>query len=375
MSTERFERLLWQQLAARGAVQGEYTATLRTPWPIRLLMGAAGWLGALFAQMFLLGSVFAVTRGNGPAIAITGVLMIGAAIMMYRVTEHDSARIALGQFALAASLGGQGMLIVGAGETLGIDRLADTAAFWLGVAVLEAVLFAIVPNRLHRFVAVLGAWGAVTVALYIALGGSIRNPFLAMPISVGVLGALAMAAVVAFVLAEARIAAGGKQALWEPAADATLLFGLSSALIVTGATHPVALLLDGIKPWQMPGAWVPGALLGVGLVGFAQIECARIRCDARIRTALLAVAIAFSALMLMAPAVTAGVLALALALRRASLPWLGLAVTAIVLGFIWYYSSLHWTLLAKSATLAAAGVLLLAARLALTRMPRKEAIA
>ena len=129
MSTEPFERLLWQQLAARGAVQGEFTPALRMPWPIRLLMGAAGWLGALFAQLFLLGSVFAVTRGNGPAIAITGLLMIGAAILMYRTTSQDSARIALGQFALAASLGGQGMVIVGVGESLGIDRLSQTAVF------------------------------------------------------------------------------------------------------------------------------------------------------------------------------------------------------------------------------------------------------
>ncbi|MBV8273167.1 MAG: DUF4401 domain-containing protein [Cupriavidus sp.] len=375
MSTEQIERLLWQQLAARGAVHGEYAATLRTPWPIRLLMGAAGWLGALFAQLFLLGSVFAVTRGNGPAIAITGVLMISAAILMYRLTGHDSARIALGQFALAASLGGQGMLIVGVGETLGIDRLMQTAPFWLGVAALEVVLFAIVPNRLHRFVAALGAWAAATVALYVALGGSIRHPFLAMPFSVGIPGALAMAAVTAFVLVEGRIAAQRRHGLWEPAADATLLFGLAAALIVTGATHPFSILFDDARPWQMHGAWLPGVLLGIGLAAFALIECARTGCEARVRGALLLVSIAFSALMLMAPAVTAGVLALALALRRASLPWLGLAIAAIVLGFIWYYSTLQWTLLAKSATLAAAGALLLAARIALTRMPRKEVIA
>jgi len=375
MSTEQFERQLWQQLATRGAVHGEYAATLRTPWPIRLLMGAAGWLGALFAQMFLLGSVFAVTRGNGPAIAITGVLMIGAAITMYRLAGHDSARIALGQFALAASLGGQGMVIVGVGESLGIDRLVHTAPFWLGVAALEAVLFAIVPNRLHRFVAVLGGWAAATVALYVALGAPIRHPFLAMPYSVGVLAALAMAAVTAFVLYEARIAAQGRHGLWEPAADATLMFGVAAALIVTAAAHPISILIDDGRPWQTPGAWLPGALLGAVLASFTLIECARTGCEARIRGALLAVSIAFSALMLMAPAVTAGVLALALALRRASLPWLGLAIAAILLGFVWYYSTLQWTLLAKSATLAAAGMLLLAARIALTRLPRKEAIA
>ncbi|MEK7695138.1 MAG: DUF4401 domain-containing protein [Pseudomonadota bacterium] len=375
MSTEPFERLLWQQLAARGAVQGEFTPALRMPWPIRLLMGAAGWLGALFAQLFLLGSVFAVTRGNGPAIAITGLLMIGAAILMYRTTSQDSARIALGQFALAASLGGQGMVIVGVGESLGIDRLSQTAVFWLGVTALEAVLFVIVPNRLHRFVAVTGGWSAATIALYIALGGSMRNPFLMMPLTVGLLGALAMAAEMVFVLNETRIAARGTHALWEPAADATLVFGLSSALIITGTALPSEFLFDGIKHLQTPGNWVPGVLVGACLVGFAQIEGARIRCDAGTRIGLVVLAVVFSGLMVMAPAVTAGVLALAMALRRASLPWIGLAIAAILLGFIWYYSTLQWTLLVKSVTLAAAGVLLLAARLALTRMPRKEAIA
>jgi uncharacterized membrane protein len=116
-------------------------------------------------------------------------------------------------------------------------------------------------------------------------------------------------------------------------------------------------------------------LVGACLVGFAQIEGARIRCDAGTRIGLVVLAVVFSGLMVMAPAVTAGVLALAMALRRASLPWIGLAIAAILLGFIWYYSTLQWTLLVKSVTLAAAGVLLLAARLALTRMPRKEAIA
>ncbi len=63
-----------------------------------------------------------------------------------------------------------------------------------------------------------------------------------------------------------------------------------------------------------------------------------------------------------APAIGAGALALGLALRRASLPWLGLGVAAIAIGFIWYYSSLHWTLLAKSVTLAVAGLVLLGLR-------------
>jgi hypothetical protein len=74
-----------------------------------------------------------------------------------------------------------------------------------------------------------------------------RNPFLMMPLTVGLLGALAMAAEMVFVLNETRIAARGTHALWEPAADATLVFGLSSALIITGTALPSEFLFDGIK--------------------------------------------------------------------------------------------------------------------------------
>ncbi len=42
MNRDRIERTLWSQLSARGAVSGDYVATQRVPWPIRLLMGGAG---------------------------------------------------------------------------------------------------------------------------------------------------------------------------------------------------------------------------------------------------------------------------------------------------------------------------------------------
>ena len=70
------EQALWRELAARGEVQGEPIARVRTPWAVRALMGAAGWLGALFFQMFFLGAVFVAVRENAGAIAVTGLAMI-----------------------------------------------------------------------------------------------------------------------------------------------------------------------------------------------------------------------------------------------------------------------------------------------------------
>jgi len=372
MNADRIERSLWQDLTARGAVQGEYAATLRTPWPIRLLMGAAGWLGALFFQLFLVGSVFAATRGNGPAMVMTGGMMIGGAVILYRVAGAGSGRIALGQFALAASLGGQGMAIFGAAQSLGGEWLVDRAAFWLGVAAFEAVLYAIVPNRLHRFVVALGAWTALAFALNIALAGARLHGWVVLPWSLGWLVPLACAAVTVFVLMENMLAARGQHGRWEPLADATLLFALAAALLVTGATHPLAVVFDGHDAPRLPAPWLAGVLTGAVLLAFALAECWRLHADTRVSGGVVVVTIAFAALMVMAPAVAAGVLAMALALRRGSLPWLGLGVAAVVLGFVWYYGSLQWTLLAKSATLVAAGALLLTARAVLPRVSRTE---
>ncbi|WP_244786179.1 DUF4401 domain-containing protein [Cupriavidus pauculus] len=375
MNRDRIERTLWSQLSARGAVSGDYVATQRVPWPIRLLMGGAGWLGALFFQLFLVGTVFVSMRENGVAMAVTGIVMIGIAMLLFRVKAKESGRIAMGQFALAMCLGGQGMLVVGVGEVIGANRLVDTAPFWMGVALLEAVLFLLVPDRLHRFIAALGMWSALAMAVCIGLGDLVAPRWTAIPVALGVLVAVALAMVLTFALQEAAAAASGRHAMWEPAADATLLFAVAGALIVTAFAHPVDLLFGTATARPAPGFWLAGALIGAELAALVLIECKRLACDPRVSASVLAVALAFGALMVYAPAVSAGVLAMAVALRRGSLPWLGLAIGTVLIGFVWYYGTLHWTLLAKSATLAGAGVLLLMARALAIAVSRKESVA
>jgi hypothetical protein len=370
-TTFQTEHALWQELAARGDVQGEPPARVRTPWAIRFLMGAAGWLGALFFQLFLVGTVFVAARENGVAMALTGIAMIALAAVLYR----RSAGIAIGQFALAVSLSGQGMVIFGVAEALGVARMADSAAFWSGVALLEAILYWLVPNRLHRLLAALGVWIGLGLALNLAMAGTQRHGLLLLPWSLGWLVPTACGLAAWFVIAEERICTAGRHALLEPAADATLLFALGGALLVTGAGHPLSVLESINAARYASSHWFAGGLTCVVLAAFALAECRRLALDPVTRGAVLLGTVAFGALMAAAPAVGAGALAIGLALRRASMPWLGLGVAAIAIGFIWYYSSLHWTLLAKSATLAAAGLLLLACRQWLLRAGREKEFA
>ena len=363
----QIEDALWRALAARGEVQGEPAFAVRTPWAVRALMGAAGWLGALFFQLFIVGGVFAAVRGNGFGIAVTGIAMVALAAVLYR-RDHG---IALGQFALAVSLGGQGLAIFGVAEGLGLGNLAETTGFWAGVAAFEAVLYVAIPNRLHRLLAALGIWACVAAILDIALVPAGSHVWLHLSPGLGWIVPLACALATWFTLAEARLCADARHALLEPAADATLLAALGAALLVTGTSHPLA-FLDAGQPAPLPSA--TGILTGVVLAGFALAECRRLAYRAGTTVAVVLAALAFSLPMFAAPAVSAGGLAMGLALRRASLAWLGLGIAAILAGFVWYYSALQWTLLAKSATLVAAGVVLLGARQWLLRAaPVKEA--
>ncbi|KDP83480.1 hypothetical protein CF70_024760 [Cupriavidus sp. SK-3] len=364
MISDRYAvQAMWQDLATRGLVQGQPAqAQARTPWAVRLLMGLAGWLGAVFFLVFLLGSVFVAARNNQTAMMLCGAAMIALAAVLYR---RRAGATALEQFALAVSLSGQGLLVYGASEAYGVSRLLESAGFWGALALFEAVLYVLVGNRLHRFLAALGVWTGVALALHLAMTPGLRHVWEAMSFSLGWLAPFALTLLTGFVLAEGRLCAAGLHGWLEPAADATLLFALGAALMVTGLGLPHALLFDADTGRHTGNYWLAGALCGAVLAAFVLAEAGRLRLRPPVRAAALLGVVLFSALLAGAPAVVAAALALGLALRRGSLPWLGLAVAALGIGFVWYYSALHWTLLIKSATLAGAGIAVLLLRMAL----------
>nr|WP_082928679.1 DUF4401 domain-containing protein [Cupriavidus gilardii] len=353
---------LWRALAAEGAVEGHPPAETDAPWSVRLLTGMAGWLGAVFFQLFLLGTVFVAARENSGAILVCGLALIALAALLYR---RRAGHTGFEQFALASSLTGQGLAFYAAADLLGRARAVETAAFWCGVAACEMLLYAAIGNRLHRLLCALAAMVSVSMALTIAIAMGPSTPWQAMGWALVWLAPVAALKATLFATTEGRLAALGRHHWLAPAADALLLCSLLGALIVTGIGHPLALFTE-------PAArgvphWLAGALFAVLLVGFGIAETARLQRSLRRRAGVGGVLALCAALMIGAPAVVAGVLATGLALRRASLTWLGLGLATIGLGFIWYYSALHWTLAIKSATLVAAGIVVLAARAWLTR--------
>ncbi len=236
------------------------------------------------------------------AMLVTGLLMLGGAVLLYRMAGERSGRIALGQFALALSLGGQGMAIFGTAETLGGEWLVDRAAFWLGVGVFEVTLYAIVPNRLHRFVVALGAWTALAFALNIALAGAEHYGWVVLPWSLGWLMPLACGVVTVFVLKEHSLAARGEHGRWEPGADATLVFAAGGgAAGHRGNPSAGRGSSTNVARRACPPPWLAGVLTEVVLLLFALCECRRLQVAPRISAAVMVVTMAFAALMVMAP--------------------------------------------------------------------------
>lgn len=353
---------LWRKLADEGSVEGHAPADTDAPWSVRLLTGMTGWLGAVFFQLFLLGTVFVAARENSGAILGCGLALIALAALLYR---RRAGHTGFEQFALASSLTGQGLAFYAAADLLGRSRAVEAAAFWCGVAGCEMLLYAAIGNRLHRLLSALAAMVSVAMALTIAIAMGPATPSQAMGWALVCLAPVAALKAALFVAVEGRLAALGRHRWLGPAADALLSCSLLGALIVTGIGHPLGLFAE-------PAArgvphWLAGALFTVLLAGFGIVEAARLGLPFRLRAGVAAVLALCAGLMAGAPAVVAGALAAGLALRRASLAWLGLGLGAIGLGFIWYYSALHWTLAIKSATLVAAGIVVLAARAWLAR--------
>ena len=113
---------LWDRLLQAGLVQGAAPEAPagRSPWFVRVMLGVAGWFGALFLLIFVgLGLSFIIK--NAGAALVVGVVACGFASALFRkLPENDFA----GQFAFAVSLAGQALIVFGIADTIGSKSVA-----------------------------------------------------------------------------------------------------------------------------------------------------------------------------------------------------------------------------------------------------------
>lgn len=347
MSTMKRDAL-WARLRDGGLVEGELpeAGDASAPWFVRVMLGIAGWIGAMFLFSFV-GAAFAFVMRSSAAMFVVGAVACAAAVAIFRAAPKSDF---VAQFGLAVSLAGQALMVFGAVQWF---ERGTTTGIALYVMLQQALLLLLVPNFVHRLWA---AWSGALAATYVLVDAG--------------LFALAPAAITAaflwIALAEFRLARHAS--LVRPA-----LYGLALAAVQAAVLHGdlIAGLLLGHGRHALalgePGVWL-GRLASLAVLLWAVVMLLR-REGLSLASGQGRVGLAGAAILglvsIKAPGVGPAAAILIVGYANADRVLAGLGIFALLGYLSHYYYSLQATLLEKSALLAAAGIALLLARLAM----------
>jgi uncharacterized membrane protein len=345
--------ILWNRLRQEGVVDGGMpgVATAESPWYVRVMLGVAGWIAA----MFLLGFVaagFGFLFRNEEALVIGGLVMLVVAYVTVSFAANDFFQ----QFGLAISIAGQVIVVLGSGELLGWH---GKGIWWL-IGLLQLVIAVAMPNFLLRLVAAFLAICALAIALeYYAYVASVLvalaialiwlNEFtwgrwggLLRPVGYGMTLALVCLKGSMLLVQTSRFwySRSGERMLMIPPWVEELALGLLLVAVVA------RLMLRNNVPWGSPPMLIT-----------------------------LLVSVAVAGVSLEVPGLAVGLLVVLLGFSNSSRTLAGLGIAALLFFLSAYYYNLQATLLVKSELLAATGVVLLSARWVLLKwvLPAKEA--
>ena len=140
---------LWTLLKGENLVQGETPeiAHADSPWYVKLLLGIAGWWAAAFGLSFLM-LVFTLFMKDAMAVLILGSLLIGGAFLILR----QSGQAFLEHLALAISLAGQVLVILVIFNAFNAFSAArfENEVYWLLAGLFQVILALAIPNFVHR---------------------------------------------------------------------------------------------------------------------------------------------------------------------------------------------------------------------------------
>lgn len=336
---------LWARLQEARLVEGALpeAGDASAPWFIRVMLGFAGWLGAIFLLLFV-GAAFHFLFNSAPAMIVVGAGACGASAAIFLAAPRNDF---VAQFGLAVSFAGQILLLFGLSQMF---REFGPRQFAWCFLLQEAALFVLVPNFLHRGVCALGGalaaiWLVTDAGLYAFAPAAITAAFLAAWLSefelerhgpmlrAGGYG-LALAAMVAAVLHGGLwlgwlmrqghgVPIGGNAVDW---------LGRASSASVLLAAVVMLLRREGLELGSPQGRVGIAAALILGAASFK------------------------------APGIGPAAAILVVGYANGNRVLAGLGIAALLGYLSHYYYALHSTLLYKSGLLAATGVALLAAR-------------
>lgn len=305
------------------------------PWYLLVLQGIGGWLSALFLMGFV-GLGFLQVLDNAAFSFVLGAALIGGAYALLRRPQS----IFLEQLVLAFSLAGQLLVAYAIGRW--IDDI--NALFWAGLLMLHALLAVLMASNLHRIFSTLFA----ALSLFF-LGMETGAPYLVAP--------LALALACGLWLNEFRYPQR-REAIKSAA------MGLTLALLIMQYLVRFPELMEGnmaaiwVPHWL--GEWLTGATLGY--LAYWVFKTNEVALSSRTLTAGVAALIALCLSSSFAYGLTQGAVLLALGFAIGHRLLTGLGILSLLFSISTYYYRLDLTLLEKSATLLALGLVLWAIR-------------
>jgi len=337
----------WQVLVQNGLVTGSAppAQSLDSPWYVRLVLGIAGWITALFLLGFVAAGLGWIVRSQWTS-TLVGVLITGIAwLLLQRFRWNDFAA----QFALALSFAGQVLVAVGIFGWLGLER--DDTAAWLSMAVFQGLLAVLMPSSIHRLWSACASAISVYMLLY-----SLKLAFVSPALILGI-GAWLW-------LNEFSWPARGR--MLRPVAYG-LLVGLLAMDTATGTLQPLIGMGVGLGGQNLVAPWIGACLSGFVLIWVVWVLLRRWRIGIPGRTANIALAggVILVLVSLKVPGIPAGVCIVLLGYAHGNRLLTGLGAAALLLYLSTYYYSLDATLLLKSQALAISGAVLLVLRWAL----------
>lgn len=347
-STESKSRLeIWQMLHDQDLVNGELPpassdeSSVQQAWYIRVMLGFAGWLGALFLVGFV-GAGLQFVMKSASAEFVVGIICCGVAYAIFKAAKNNDFVM---QFGLAISMAGQGIFVLG----LFTAFKGDSPSLYFIALVFQLALTALMPNVIHRFLTTAGAAFAGVYWLQIEGASGLAH------------GLIALACTCIWLSRRLLL----NPALWRPVA-----YGLTIALLFTegGRLYDPFYFRshgEGVAAW-----WIGSSLVNLAFVASAIIILQRekISMNSPAGIAALVACSVLSVATYFAPGLSAALLLILIGFASGNRVLTGIGLFAL-LGFIsHYYYQMQSTLLVKATVLAVTALMLLSMRVVFHRL-------
>jgi hypothetical protein len=341
---------LWQQLQQQGLVIGELPPTsddAASPWYVRVMLGVAGWIGALFLFGFVGVGLEWVIK-SPEASMLFGIAGCAAAFAIFRMAQHNDFA---NQFGLAVSMAGQGLFVFGLFDAF----KSESFLVYFIIFAFQALLAILIPNFIHRLLTSWSAMLALTFALF----------------RLDIVGIASCIVAVGFAIIWTNETCWAKHGTrWRP-----IGYGLALALLQIETLNFFVYELSDMWAHTQPSWWMLHApiisttLVTLTFLGVVKhlLDRETILLSSRIGMIAIGAVLLLGVLSFVAHGMTTALLILLLGFATGNRLLMGLGLMALG-GFIsHYYYQLQHTLLFKSMVLAVSGAVLLMVRIGLQK--------